>query len=300
MIKKVVFIGALENGRIVLQSLLKHPDVDVVAAYTYTDDIQKKKPCGTIFDDIYPNIRKVQRLSEGDINAIKELRPDLIFVAGWSQLLPSALLAAAAEGCIGFHPSKLPKDRGRSVLAWQIAEGYTETALTMFYLSEGVDSGDIIGQEIIPIDESDFIKDILEKVNQATYNLMITYLPMLLKGNAPRIPQDHSKATYRRLRKDNDSHINWDRPVQEIHNLVRAIAPPYPCAYTLFKGKRLQVLSGYIVRGLPERYWHKEKPGSVLAIWSVGEVWVKGRDGVYAIKCEPSLVHGFEKEICLE
>lgn len=279
--KEVVFVGAQENGRIVLQCLLDCNLVDVVAAYTYDDEIQVRKPMAASFDDIYPSIVKITNIEDYARN-IMELAPDFIFVAGWSHVLSESILSAAKMGCIGFHPSMLPRDRGRSTLAWQIAEGYTETALTMFYLCKEVDAGDIIAQERIPIDPLDEISDILKKVNKATYNLMTTYLPLIVYGRAPRIPQDHRKATYRRLRTEVDSHIDWTRPVVEIHNLVRALAPPYPCAHTYLGDKKLRVVKGCIISGVPEKYWYSKQPGTILSFWHTGELWVKARDGIYS------------------
>ncbi|HIE13251.1 MAG TPA: formyl transferase [Desulfotomaculum sp.] len=281
--KRVVFVGALENGKTVLECLLSSPLVHVVQAFTYEDDIQWRKPLGTVFDDIYPGINKVRKLTRDDVRAIESSSPDYIFVAGWSHILDPVLLQAAKEGCIGFHPARLPKDRGRSVLAWQISEGYTETALTMFYLTAEVDAGDIIAQQSIVIDEDDYIVDVLRKVTKATFDIMVTYLPLLGKKVAPRIPQDHGQATYRRLRTEEDQRIAWDRPVREIHNLVRAIAPPYPCARTFFQGRPIRVLRGRIVRDLPEKYWFDVEPGTILNFWHNGEIWVKARDGVYAV-----------------
>lgn len=282
MKKKVVFIGALENGYIVLNTLLDNANVDVISAFTYEDEIQLKKPFGkNSFESIYPDILKINNINKYT-SKIVCLKPDFIFVAGWSQILNKQILSAAKEGCIGFHPSKLPRDRGRSVLAWQIAEGYTETALSMFYLTENVDAGDIIAQEYIKIDEDDYISDVYKKINYATYNLMCTYLPLILKGKAPRIRQNERYATYRRLRGEQDGKIDWNKPSKDIHNLVRAIAPPYPCAYTYINGQKVRISKGRIISDIPEKYWVNEKPGNIIAYWK-NKTWFRTRDGIYEV-----------------
>ena len=99
---------------------------------------------------------------------------------------------------MGVHPSRLPADRGRSVLAWQIEEGYQNTALSMFYLNEMPDCGDIIAQEKITIDFEDTIKEVLAKVGDATYNLMKAYFPLLREGKAPRLQQNLCHGNFRK------------------------------------------------------------------------------------------------------
>ena len=168
---KVAFIGGLENGYIVYNYLKSNRFVDLKIVITYND--QCEKPSHKIFSN-EKNIIK-SNSANAYLEDFKKFNLDYIFVAGWSELLDETLINLPKIGTIGFHPSKLPMDRGRSVLAWQIAEGYTSSALTMFFYNNIPDGGDIIGQDVFTIEENDYISDVLCKVNDSTENLMKSY-----------------------------------------------------------------------------------------------------------------------------
>jgi methionyl-tRNA formyltransferase len=288
MKSRVILIAALENGRIAARYFLKlHEEekIELLKVYTYEDDIVPNKDMFAKFDDIIPSniLKKVAHINRC-VCEIRELDPDFTFVVGWSQLLSKDIIKASKKGVIGFHTSKLPKDRGRSTLAWQIVEGYKETALTMFYLDEGIDNGDIIAQEMIKINSTDYISDVLSKVNKATYNLLSTYFPLLITDKAPRIRQQEELATYRRLRTDEDSCINWNDTAENIYNLIRAVAFPYPKAWTLYRGETIKINKATIVNFLPSTLYIFEEPGVVLGNIKGFEYLVKTKDGIIAIK----------------
>lgn len=234
---KVVFIGGLTNGKIVYDYLMKNRYVTVPLAITYRDDYQGAR--NVHFADS-PDLIK-----SGSANAcleeIRAVAPDLIIVAGWSELLSESIWTLPPMGTIGFHPSKLPYDRGRSVLAWQIEDGYTETALSMFYYTNLPDAGDIIAQERISIHPTDYVNDVLEKIDRATYNIMYAYFPLIRTGRAPRMPQDINVGSFRRLRKERDSQIDWHAPAVEILNKIRAISHPYPGAEAWIDGQKYKI-----------------------------------------------------------
>jgi methionyl-tRNA formyltransferase len=230
----VVFIGKGSNGKIVLDYLRQNKYVEVPLVIEFSD-------------------------ANNLIKKIKKARSDFIFVAGWSDLLSKELIGIPFKGTIGFHPSKLPCDRGRSVLAWQIEEGYTESALTMFYYNELPDCGDIIAQEKFKINNNDYIADVLNKVDNATYNLMRAYFPLLRQGIAPRKPQDISEGNFRRLRTDRDSLIDWSRNTEDIYNKIRAISKPYPGAFTYYDGDKITIWKSECLPNI-----RKYIPGTVI------------------------------------
>ena len=284
---KIVLICALENGKIALEyfsNLDKKGVIDLIKIYTYKDELIPNKNMYIRLDNIADNniLTKVGKINDYK-NEIKELNPDFIFVVGWSQLINKEIINASKKGTIGFHTSKLPKDRGRSTIAWQISEGYTETALTMFYISEGIDNGDIIVQEIIKIEQNDYVKDILSKINQSTYNLLKTYFPLLLSGKAPRIKQDETQANYRRLRTDNDSLINWNSNTDKIYNLIRAVSFPYPKAWTLYKGEKIKINYASMIDFTFKEFYFFEKTGTIIGNMKGFGYLIKTRNGIIAI-----------------
>lgn len=278
---KVFFIGGLTNGKIVYNYLKKNRYVNLCGVVTYPDDFKGAR--FVAFPDD-PNIIKTGSSKE-EVSLIKSLAPDLIIVAGWSELIPEEILGIPKMGVIGFHPAKLPMDRGRSVLAWQIEDGYTETALTMFKYTDYPDGGDIIGQDIIKIEKEDYISDILDKVDAATENLMKAYFPLLRQGLAMPRKQDLSEGSFRRLRNAGNSVINWNSNSGTIYNKVRAISHPYPGATTTLKidGKdcNLSVWRSEIVEDFP--YGKESKPSMVVAKLFDSSLVVKTRDAYLRI-----------------
>lgn len=276
---KVIFIGGLTNGKIVYDYLNKNRFVDLCLTITYPDDYNKPRHVKFIDDK---KIIKTVSANE-KIELIKELSPDLIFVAGWSELLSNELINIPNRGTIGFHPSKLPMDKGRSVLAWQLEEGYSETALTMFYYCDTPDSGDIIGQEKIFISKNDYIIDILDKVDEATYNLMYAYFPLLRQNKYTAKKQDTTNSNFRRLRKEQDEIINWNRTSLEIYNKIRAISHPYPGAVFFDDEKnKCKAWKAEIVENF--NYGQSVSPGTIVAKLYNNHLIFKTKDSYILIK----------------
>lgn len=246
--------------------------IDISLVITYSDTYQGARH--TILGD-GPKFRKKNTVKDC-IHAIKDLAPDLIIVAGWSELIPNEILSIPRMGVIGFHPAKLPFDRGRSVLAWQIEDGYTETSLTMFKYSDYPDGGDILAQETIAIASNDYINDILDKVDAASLNLIRAYFPLLRKGFLKGVKQDLSVGSFRRLRSADDSIIKWDRNSVEIYNKIRAISHPYPGATTKFDDKTMLVWKSEIISSFP--FPVDTKPGTIVAQCYDNTLIVKTRD----------------------
>jgi methionyl-tRNA formyltransferase len=269
---KVVFIGGLSNGKIVFDYLNMNKYVDLCLTITYQDNFEGARhlsfPCSS-------NILKTGN-ANNLITKIKENNPELIIVAGWSEILSDEILNIPILGTIGFHPSKLPFNRGRSVLAWQIEEGYSETALSMFYYSNFPDGGAIIAQEKIIIEDNDYISDVLDKVDIATKNLIFAYFPFIRKGTATSKSQDLCHGNFRRLRGENDSVINWGNNSKVIFNKIRAISHPYPGAIGLVGNLRIKIWKASILPVF--QYGNDLIPGSVIANLFDGSIIIKTKD----------------------
>lgn len=278
---KVIFIGGLTNGKIVYDYLKSNKFVELVQTITYKDDYQGAR---FVTFDNSENIIKSGTV-KGYERKIVDLKPDVIFVAGWSELIPNEILKIPPMGVIGFHPAKLPNDRGRSVLAWQIEDGYTETALTMFKYSDYPDGGNILAQEMIKIEEKDYINDILDKIDGATYNIMKAYFPLFRQNLIKEKIQDLSEGNFRRLRGVKDSIINWNETVLNIYNKIRAISKPYPGATTELEGKEIMVWRAYKMYEFP---FGKELDN--------GKLVCKLYDGSLIVKCSDGYIRITEYE----
>jgi methionyl-tRNA formyltransferase len=273
---KIVFIGGLTNGVVVYEYLKTNKYVDLVLVITYPD--HHNAPRMVEFENERYIIKTTEANSQ--IEAIKLAQPDYIIVAGWSEFLSEELINIPVKGTIGFHPSKLPYNKGRSVIAWQIEEGYKEIALSMFYYNDIPDEGDIIAQEIITIEENDYCNDVLDKIDNATYNLMYAYFSLIRLGKAPRIKQKTNEGNFRRLRKNRDSIINWNQNSENIYNKIRAISKPYPGAETILNGKKIIVWKGEIVEFA---FGKNEKPGTMIASLYDNSIIMKTKNGFIRI-----------------
>ena len=172
---------------------------------------------------------------------IAALRPDFLFSFYYRLLLKAPLLAIPEQGALNMHGSLLPRYRGRVPVNWAIIHGETETGASLHYMTEKPDNGDIVAQTAVPILPDDTARDVFDKVTVAAELTLYHALPALIAGTASRSRQDLSRGAYFGGRKPEDGRIAWSQPAARIHNLVRAVAPPYPGAYSDLNGHRLVV-----------------------------------------------------------
>ena len=172
---------------------------------------------------------------------ITALAPDYIFSFYYRYMIPAPILACARIAALNMHGSLLPKYRGRAPVNWAILHGETKTGATLHVMEVKPDAGDIVGQAQVTIGPDETATDVFEKVTQAAVAVINEVLPHLIEGNVPRKPNDLSKGSYFGGRKPADGQIHWDQTAKQVHDLVRAVAPPYPGAFTDHQGKRMIV-----------------------------------------------------------
>jgi methionyl-tRNA formyltransferase len=165
-------------------------------------------------------------------SAVREAAPDFIFSFYYRYMLPAAVLELAPRGAFNMHGSLLPKYRGRVPVNWAVLNGETETGATLHEMAAKPDAGAIIGQTAVPILPDDTAVQVFEKVTVAAEQTLARVLPKLLDGNAPRLPNSLAAGSYYGARGPEDGRIDWRQPAQQVYNLVRAVAPPYPGAFT--------------------------------------------------------------------
>jgi methionyl-tRNA formyltransferase len=166
-------------------------------------------------------------------------RPDFIFSFYYRHMLPAAVLELAPRGADNLHGSLLPKYRGRVPVNWAVLHGETETGATLHEMTAKPDAGAIIGQTMVPILPDDTAFEVFGKLTVASEQTLWQALPGLIAGTAPRLPNDLAQGSYFGGRKPEDGRIDWRRPAREIYNLHRAVAPPYPGAWTVLDGRTL-------------------------------------------------------------
>lgn len=175
------------------------------------------------------------------IALMRSLAPDLIFSFYYRRLLSKELLTIPPLGGINLHGSLLPKYRGRSPVNWVLINGETETGVTLHYMTEKADAGDVIAQRAVSIDVDDTALSLYRKLTTAAVELFKDSYPLIKSEVAPRTPQDSRLATTYGGRCSEDGRIVWEKSAQAIYNLIRAVTHPYPGAFTYYQGRKLYV-----------------------------------------------------------
>src|SRR5438876_8119514 len=284
---RIVFIGTGEVGVPTLQGLLKS-EHDVVGVVTQPDKpvgrSQQIEPPPIKRIPITTNIAILQPPRIKDPHAIEEihaLKPDVIVVMAYGQILPRAVLEDPKVACLNRHASRLPRWRGAAPIQAAIAGGDRKTGITAMYMDEGLDTGEILLPhtiDILPIDTGGALHDRLAGVAPET---LLESLDLLAKGKAPRAPQDNSLATYAPKLKREDGKIDWSEPADAIERKIRAF-DPWPGAFMKLGGRNLKIFSAVIValRGTPREILRREKELVVAAgqgALSLGEVQLEGK-----------------------
>lgn len=174
--------------------------------------------------------------------AIQAAAPDFLFSFYYRAMLKPDILALAARGALNMHGSLLPHYRGRVPVNWAVIRGERETGASLHYMSAKPDQGDVVGRQRVPILPDDTAFEVFQKVTWAAEILLDRWLPDLIAGTAPREVQDLAAGNYCGGRRPEDGVIDWHRPLTEVHDLVRGVAPPYPGAFTTLAGVPARIL----------------------------------------------------------
>ncbi|APV50664.1 formyltransferase [Betaproteobacteria bacterium GR16-43] len=234
-------------------SVLLDEGVDVKLVVTHEDDPKETVFFGSVRE--LATRRGVAVETPADANApefverLRALAPDFIFSFYYRKMLSPAVLATAKRGAFNMHGSLLPKYRGRAPVNWAILKGERWTGATLHEMVAKPDAGRIVGWMRVPIGEDDLAIDVFRRVTAAAAGLLWRDLSKLLDGTAILTPQDLSQGSYFGGRKPEDGRIDWTQPARAIHDLVRAVAPPYPGAFTTVRGKVLRILRTRLAPG---------------------------------------------------
>jgi methionyl-tRNA formyltransferase len=249
MTRAVVF--AYHNVGVRCLKALLARGVDVALVVTHKDDPAEAHWFASVADTAADY--GIATVTPDDPNAAETVarlaacRPDFLFSFYYRKMLKAPMLALAPRGALNLHGSLLPKYRGRAPVNWAIIHGETQTGATLHYMTDKPDSGDIVAQRPVPILPDDTAREVLDKITVAAEMALYDALPSLLAGTASRTPQDLSRGSYFGGRKPEDGTIDWSRRAADIHNLVRAVAPPYPGARTRLDGRPARILRTRVV-----------------------------------------------------
>ncbi len=252
-------------GARALRALLAR-DEGVVAVVTHPDDPAEGNwfesvagiarahglPCLTPSS---PNLPEV-------VDTLRGLAPDLILSVWYRRLLGPELLGLPRVAALNLHGSLLPAYRGRAPLNWVLVNGERRTGVTLHHMTVAADAGDIVAQQPIDIEPDDTAFTLYERMVKVGVELLLETYPAVLAGTAPRVPQDHARATIVPRRRPEDGRVEWAWPATRIGNMIRAVTHPFPGAFVGDGSERLRLWVGSAL----SREANGAAPGTLLEI----------------------------------
>jgi len=294
----VALIGSVSSSLACLEAFIES-DVEVTAVLGVDESRH-----GSISD--YRSLRQAahdadlpflsfERVGDpGVAEFLREHRPDLLWVIGISQLVPDELIALAHHGAIGFHPTMLPEGRGRAPVAWTILNK-ARAAVSLFYLTDEPDAGDLIAQREVPVLPDDYSADLIHRTNVFLKEVVRGLAPQIIQGRVPRTPQDHTRATVYPKRTPADGLIDWSQSADQVHRLIRAAGRPYPGAFTFAAGAKLTIWRAEPAPLPSEPSEEDVAPGTIVEVTEDAVTIATGDGVIVATEVEPDGDQGMEE-----
>jgi methionyl-tRNA formyltransferase len=291
---RVVFIGTGDIGVPTLRALLGSDQHTVAGAVTQPDkpvgrdqQIQPSPIKQALSGCNIPVLQPVRMKNQESIEQIKTLAPDAIVVMAYGQILPPTVLELPRLGCLNLHASLLPRWRGAAPIQATIAAGDTETGITVIYMDEGLDTGDMLLQCKLEIRPNETGESLHRRLSQVAPEALFESLRLLSNGKAPRIPQDHTNATYAPKLNREAGRIDWTQSAEMIERKIRAYHP-WPGTFTTVaaaseKPRNLKVFAAVAIdhSGPPGERVYADPRGFVIAAGSgalsLQEVQLEGK-----------------------
>lgn len=276
----VIFMGTPDLAATVFESLIDSK-YNIIAAVTQPD-----RPKGRGKKLVYspvkelalsheiPVLQPVRARDEDFIEELKGYNPDIIVVAAFGQILPKEILDLPKYGCINVHTSLLPKYRGASPIQWAIMNGDEKTGVTIMHMDVGLDTGDIIIQKEVIIDEKETAQTLHDKLAICGGKLVLEAIDLLELGKAPRVKQDDTKASHVKTLDKTIGEIDFLMSAVEIERRIRGLNP-WPSAYTFFNGQNLKIWQAKVIKEFTDE---DAKPGEIVKLLSDGIIVKTGRD----------------------
>ena len=265
---RVVFMGTPDIAATCLKKILAD-GFDVVGVYTQPD-----RPKGRGMKMVYSPVKEVALAhnlpvfqpenfrEEESVDALRELKPDVVAVVAYGRILPQSVLDIAPNRFINIHASVLPQYRGSAPYQWAVLDGLAETGVTAMYLCREMDAGDMIAVAKTPIGPNETAGELLDRLAVLGAQLLSETLDRVEKGEAEGIPQNHEEATYAPMLDKTMCPIDWTKSAAQIHNQVRGLHP-WPVATAELAGTKFKIHATVTVEG-------KGVPGTILGLTKTG------------------------------
>lgn len=250
----ILFMGGHELGAKTLEHLINN-NINVVGVVVSKNDNDWYRGVDEIAYKFNLNLYEEKNINDQNfLNKIKSLNLDLIVCVNFDQILKKDIINLPTIGCINTHASLLPKYRGRAPLNWAMINGEKYSGVTVHFIDEGIDTGDIILQEKIKIDEDDYICDLLNKVKNIYPKIVLNAIRALESSNLNLIKPDLSKGFYVNKRTQDDGEIDFSKPSKDILNFIKAISKPYPGAFLYNNNKKIIIWRAHLDYNISPQY----------------------------------------------
>jgi methionyl-tRNA formyltransferase len=284
---RIILMGYHNIGYVCLQALIelsRELGDEIVAVVTQGDDPKEEIWFASVaklaLENYLPLYQPADPNAPAFVAAMQALNPDFLFSCYYRHMLKQPVLDLPRLGALNLHGSLLPRYRGRCPVNWVLVHGETETGVTLHYMEAQPDRGDIVGFKSVPISFEDTALTLFAKMTVAAKELMREAYPLLRAGTAPRLTQDHPRASYYGGRTPADGLIDWRHAALQTYNLVRAVTHPYPGAFTFFQNRKLFIWAGQIMAALATG---SIEPGQVTAAFPGEGLLVATGDGHFLI-----------------
>ena len=277
---KIVFWGKGNRGLSCLQAMhdrgykielvITHPQ-KATEWYASVSELAKRLRI-PVLEPENPNNKKVESF-------LKDLKPDLFILAGYGKIIKQNIINIPSLMCINLHAGKLPEYRGSSPLNWALINGETSFTLSIIKVDAGVDTGDVLLDRTFDIYINETIRDLHHIANEQFPLMLLEVVLQIEDGSYVLTQQDNSQASYYPLRFPDDGLIMWDiYTAEQIHNCIRALTEPYPCAFTFFNGRKVKLFSSelydYDYFGEPGRVYKKSSQRGLLVCTKDKCLWI--------------------------
>ncbi len=258
---KIVFMGTPDFSVPSLKALISRGD-EIAAVVTQPDRQRGRgqrllpSPVKVLAEEHGIPVLQFTRIKSAEgVAALRAIAPDMIVTAAFGQILSKDILDIPPKGCLNVHASLLPKYRGAAPIQWAIIKGETQSGVTIMYMNEGLDTGDMISSVAVPIADDMTGGQLYETLAQAGADLLIKTIDDIDSGKAKRTPQNDAEASYYPPLSKELGRIDWNKPAKEIRNLIRALNP-VPGTYGVINGSTIKIWAAELTEG-------QGKPGQV-------------------------------------
>lgn len=272
---KIVYMGTPDFSVRPLEKLLENYNICMVVTQPDKEFGRKKEIKYSPVKEfaIKNNIKVFQPYKiKDDYQKILEEKPDIIITCAYGQIVPKQILDYPKYGCVNIHASLLPKLRGGAPIHKAIIDGYDKTGVTIMYMDEKMDSGDIIYQEEIKIEDNDNAGTLFDKLSILGSEMIIKVLPDIISGNINRIKQNEDEVTYAYNITREEEHIYFNKNTKEVFDQIRGLNP-WPVGYGILDNKKVKIHSSKIGTSKKEGI-----PGEIINIYN-DSIGIKTNDG---------------------